>query len=262
MLMAGLYANAGARASALRGRSPWRHTREGVFAVTARGRRPWEGLPRTWPGSHFSSASSRGDGALASAGASARHAAQPWPAPRAAGQSGASCPTVQPPARIQTSRSQRTNRAHASYQPEGAAQKLTSSAVPRGRAASRGAASAHARRVPAAAAVRAAGTVRGVTTAGERAAGRSKRNIVSYVLIGIGVASLLVAAGIFIWAQLGYRQAAETYQATQHATVDSEGDGIPVVDWDALQAQTNTSSGVLRTRYRYQLSRGAGRDQR
>ena len=24
---------------------PWRHTRESVFAVTARGRRPWEGLP-------------------------------------------------------------------------------------------------------------------------------------------------------------------------------------------------------------------------
>lgn len=49
---------------------------------------------------------------------------------------------------------------------------------------------------------------------------------------------LLVAAGIFIWAQLGYRQAAETYSnLTQYVTVDSEGDGIPVVDWDALKAQ-------------------------
>lgn len=58
------------------------------------------------------------------------------------------------------------------------------------------------------------------------------------MLIGIGVVLLLVAAGIFIWAQLGYRQAAETYSnLTQYVTVDSEGDGIPVVDWDALKAQ-------------------------
>lgn len=73
---------------------------------------------------------------------------------------------------------------------------------------------------------------------GRTGGGRSKRNIVSYVLIGIGVVLLLVAAGIFIWAQLGYRQAAETYSSlTQYVTVDSEGDGIPVVDWDALKAQ-------------------------
>lgn len=190
------------------------------------------------PGSHFSGASSRGDG-VASAGVSARHAAQPGSAPRAAGPSGASHPAVQPPARIQTSRSQRANRVHASYQPEGAAQSYASSAAPRGRAASRGAASAHARggssggrRGPG------GGHGSGRDDRERTGAGRGKRNIVSYVLIGIGVVLLLVAAGIFIWAQLGYRQAAETYSSlTQYVTVDSEGDGIPVVDWDALKAQ-------------------------
>lgn len=190
------------------------------------------------PGSHFSGASSRGDG-VASAGASARHAAQPGSASHAAGPFGASRSAVQPPARIQTSRSQRTNRAHASYQPEGAAQSYAPSAAPRGRAASRGAASAHARggssggrRGPG------GGHGSGRDDRGRTGGGRSKRNIVSYVLIGIGVVLLLVAAGIFIWAQLGYRQAAETYSnLTQYVTVDSEGDGIPVVDWDALKAQ-------------------------
>lgn len=69
--------------------------------------------------------------------------------------------------------------------------------------------------------------------------GRSKRTIVSYVLIGVGILLLLVAAGIFIWAQLGYRQAAEAYDnLAQYVTVDdTAGSGIPHVDWDALKAQ-------------------------
>lgn len=62
------------------------------------------------------------------------------------------------------------------------------------------------------------------------------RDIVSRILIGVGIVLLLVAAGIFIFAQLGYRQAADTYRdLSSYVTLDdSEGQGIPEVDWDAL----------------------------
>ncbi|WP_246060752.1 class B sortase [Enorma burkinafasonensis] len=64
----------------------------------------------------------------------------------------------------------------------------------------------------------------------------SGRDIVSRILIGVGIVLLLVAAGIFIFAQLGYRQAADTYRdLSSYVTLDdSEGQGIPEVDWDAL----------------------------
>lgn len=67
----------------------------------------------------------------------------------------------------------------------------------------------------------------------------SKRNVASYILIGIGVLLLLVAAGIFIWAQIGYRQASDMYSGlTKYVTVDdSDASGIPVVDWDALKEE-------------------------
>ena len=67
---------------------------------------------------------------------------------------------------------------------------------------------------------------------------RGARDVVSKVLIGVGVVLLLVAAGIFIWAQIGYHNAHVAYDdLSQYVTVD-ENDGVPVVDWDAL-AQVN-----------------------
>lgn len=68
----------------------------------------------------------------------------------------------------------------------------------------------------------------------------SGRDIISRVLIGIGIVLLLVAGGIFIFAQLGYRQAADTYEGlSAYVTVDdSNGDGIPVVDWAALAEES------------------------
>ena len=69
---------------------------------------------------------------------------------------------------------------------------------------------------------------------------RDGRAIASKVLIGVGVLLLLVAAGIFIWAQIGYQQAGAAYdELSQYVTLDdSQGDGVPVVDWDALAQQS------------------------
>lgn len=66
---------------------------------------------------------------------------------------------------------------------------------------------------------------------------RSGRDIVSKVLIGVGILLLLVAGGIFISAQIGYQKAGAAYdELSQYVTVDdSSGDGVPVVDWDALK---------------------------
>lgn len=57
----------------------------------------------------------------------------------------------------------------------------------------------------------------------------------SIVLIVLGIILLIVAAGIFVSAQIGYRQAQETYSEIQQYAVSSdEGDGVPDVDFDAL----------------------------
>lgn len=86
---------------------------------------------------------------------------------------------------------------------------------------------------------RATGTRFSGGTGGRGPRRRRGRRAVSYVLIGVGVLLLVAAAGIFLWAQMGYRQAAETYQdLTQYAVVDSAGDGVPSIDWGALKAQS------------------------
>ncbi len=67
---------------------------------------------------------------------------------------------------------------------------------------------------------------------------RKKRaQVLSMVLIVVGVALLLVAGGLFIKAQLGYQEAQSTYSDLEQYAVKSEdGDDIPTVDFDALAA--------------------------
>lgn len=67
---------------------------------------------------------------------------------------------------------------------------------------------------------------------------RSASDIISKVLIIIGILLLLLAAGIFIAAQMGYRKAGETYDSlSQYVRLtDADGDGVPIIDWDALKA--------------------------
>lgn len=67
------------------------------------------------------------------------------------------------------------------------------------------------------------------------------RNVISTLLIVLGVALLVTAAGLFIHAQLGYQEAKKSYDnvAAKYTTVsDAAGDAVPAVDFDAL-AQVN-----------------------
>lgn len=64
---------------------------------------------------------------------------------------------------------------------------------------------------------------------------RPKRNVLSTVLIVIGVVLLLVAGGLFIKAQLGYKQAAEFYDGLTSEVVQDSDSKIPVIDFAALQ---------------------------
>lgn len=77
----------------------------------------------------------------------------------------------------------------------------------------------------------------------QRRAPRSRRSscdIVSKVLIGVGAILLLAAAWIFISAQIGYHKAHVAYdELSQYVTLDdSTGDGVPVVDWEALAKES------------------------
>ncbi len=86
----------------------------------------------------------------------------------------------------------------------------------------------------------AAGTHAMSSRAAEAVAARADRHRaskISIALIAIGVILLLVAAGMFIATQIGYREAQETYSDLQQYAVSSdEGDGVPSVDFDALAA--------------------------
>ena len=66
---------------------------------------------------------------------------------------------------------------------------------------------------------------------------RKKRRILPIALIVIGVVLLLAAGGIFISSLMGYQQAVSTYdELTDYAPIeDTEGSGIPQVDFAALQ---------------------------
>ena len=58
------------------------------------------------------------------------------------------------------------------------------------------------------------------------------------MLIAIGVVLLLVAGGLFVHAQIGYKQAADFYDGLTKEAVtlsDEGGDGVPVIDFDALK---------------------------
>ncbi len=68
---------------------------------------------------------------------------------------------------------------------------------------------------------------------------KKRRSIIPILLIIIGIGLIVAAAAIFINAQIGYKQASESYQKIeeQYAPAKDAG-GVPVIDFDAL-AQTN-----------------------
>lgn len=65
---------------------------------------------------------------------------------------------------------------------------------------------------------------------------KRRRNILPVILIVIGAALLLTAGGLFVKAQLDYREAQQAYdKLEQYAVSDGSGDGVPSVNFDELE---------------------------
>jgi len=91
--------------------------------------------------------------------------------------------------------------------------------------------------------------------------GKGRGNVLSNILIAVGVALLLVAGGLFAKAQIGYKKANDYYSGiAEMAVKDSSGeDGIPQIDFDALKKESDDIVGwiyVPGTRINYVVAQG------
>lgn len=91
--------------------------------------------------------------------------------------------------------------------------------------------------------------------------GKRRGNALSNILIAVGVALLLVAGGLFVKAQIGYKKANDYYNGiAEMAVKDSTGeDGIPQIDFDALKKESDDIVGwiyVPGTRINYVVAQG------
>lgn len=91
--------------------------------------------------------------------------------------------------------------------------------------------------------------------------GKRRGNVLSNILIAAGVALLLVAGGLFVKAQIGYKKANDYYNGiAEMAVKDSSGeDGIPQIDFDALKKESDDIVGwiyVPGTRINYVVAQG------
>lgn len=91
--------------------------------------------------------------------------------------------------------------------------------------------------------------------------GKRRGNVLSNTLIAVGVALLLVAGGLFVKAQIGYKKANDYYNGiAEMAVKDSSGeDGIPQIDFDALKKESDDIVGwiyVPGTRINYVVAQG------
>lgn len=91
--------------------------------------------------------------------------------------------------------------------------------------------------------------------------GKRRGNVLSNILIAVGVALLLVAGGLFVKAQIGYKKANDYYNGiAEMAVKDSSGeDGIPQIDFDALKKESDDIVGwiyVPGTRINYVVVQG------
>ena len=68
---------------------------------------------------------------------------------------------------------------------------------------------------------------------------RRRRSVIPILLIIIGIGLIVAAAAIFINAQIGYKQASDSYQKIEKQYVkEKDASGVPTIDFNAL-AQTN-----------------------
>ena len=91
--------------------------------------------------------------------------------------------------------------------------------------------------------------------------GKRRGNVLSNILIAVGVALLLVAGGLFVKAQIGYKKTDDYYNGiAEMAVKDSSGeDGIPQIDFDALKKESDDIVGwiyVPGTRINYVVAQG------
>lgn len=91
--------------------------------------------------------------------------------------------------------------------------------------------------------------------------GKRRGNVLSNILIAVGVALLLVAGGLFVKAQIGYKKANDYYNGiAEMAVKDSSGeDGVPQIDFDALKKESDDIVGwiyVPGTRINYVVAQG------
>lgn len=91
--------------------------------------------------------------------------------------------------------------------------------------------------------------------------GKRRGNLLSNILIAVGVALLLVAGGLFVKAQIGYKKANDYYNGiAEMAVKDSTGeDDIPQIDFDALKKESDDIVGwiyVPGTRINYVVAQG------
>lgn len=91
--------------------------------------------------------------------------------------------------------------------------------------------------------------------------GKGRGNVLSNILIAVGVALLLVAGGLFVKAQIGYKKANDYYNGiAEMAVKDSSGeDDIPQIDFDALKKESDDIVGwiyIPGTRINYVVAQG------
>lgn len=97
--------------------------------------------------------------------------------------------------------------------------------------------------------------------AGRERSRKGRGNVLSTVLIVVGVALLLVAGGLFVKAQIGYKKADDYYNGmAEMAVKDSSGeDDIPQIDFDALKKESDDVVGwiyVPGTKINYVVAQG------
>lgn len=91
--------------------------------------------------------------------------------------------------------------------------------------------------------------------------GKRRGNVLSNILIAVGMALLLVAGGLFVKAQIGYKKANDYYNGiAEMAVKDSSGEnGIPQIDFEALKKESDDIVGwiyVPGTRINYVVAQG------
>lgn len=87
---------------------------------------------------------------------------------------------------------------------------------------------------------------------------KAKRDVISTVMICIGLVLLLVAGGLFVYAQMGYKRASDYYGSIADDVLEDTG-GVPKIDFAALKKISNDVVGwiyIPDTKVNYVVAKG------